>query len=90
MANDMLEGETSIGLRAARLRKRLVLEVVAAEDAKGFVLPQYQEGSLPYRGRGPCDYVCGCCGHLLAIGVSQGMFKNLVFACSCGACNKVS
>ena len=79
----MREGEAALGSAAAQARKRLVLEVVADEDTKG--LAMYHR----YRGHGSHDYVCGVCGHLLAIGVSQGMFQKLVFACDCGACNKV-
>ncbi len=80
----------SLGWTGAQARKRLVLEVVADEDVSGFAMYQNQEGSLPYRGHGSYDYVCWGCGRPLAIGVSPGMFQNLVFACDCGTCNKVS
>jgi hypothetical protein len=86
----MVEGELSVRVASAHLRKRLVLKVVAAEEAKGSALPHNQEGSVLYRGHGAFDYACGCCGLLLAIGVSPGMFQNLVFACGCGAWNQVS
>ena len=88
--NDMREGEASLASTAAQLRTRLVLQVVAAENAKGFAIPHNHEGSPVYRGHGPYDYVCGGCGHFLAIGVSPGMFQSLVFACGCGAWNQVS
>ena len=86
----MLEGEAPVGVTAARLRKRLVLNVVAEEDAKGFAIPHNQQGPPPYRGQGPYDYACGGCGLLLAIGVQPGMFQNLVFTCGCGAWNQVA
>jgi hypothetical protein len=70
------------------LRRRLVLEVVKPDEARGLVIPP-RGGRVGYRGRGGTDYACGCCGFLLAIGVGAGMFQSLLFACSCGALNQV-
>ncbi len=66
-----------------------MLEVVPAAKARGLVIPHNRDGSISYRGHGSHDYLCGGCGYFLAIGVSPGMFKGLVFACGCGAWNQV-
>ncbi len=71
------------------VRERVALEVVEPDEARGFVIPQNRFRSVSYRGPDRTDYACGGCGHLLAIGVRQGMFQSLVFACDCGAFNQV-
>jgi hypothetical protein len=70
-------------------RRRIALDVVDSSDATGLVVPHRRDGSIAYRGHGPADYACGCCGRLLAIGVMPGMFQSLAFSCGCGALNQV-
>ena len=76
-------------VRHVRVRRRIVLEVVEQGEATGFVIPRHASDQVMYRGEGEADYTCGCCGHMLAIGVREGLFPTLVFACGCGALNKV-
>ncbi len=71
------------GRECVTLRQRLSLEVID-EDTTGEV-----PITEVFRGPGELDYACGRCGSLLAIGVLPGMFRRLVFTCSCGASNMV-
>ena len=70
-------------------RVRIAMEALDASEAAGFLIPHRRDGSVPYRGPGQVDYACGECGHLLAIGVSPGLFQRFVFSCGCGALNRV-
>jgi len=80
--------------RAAALgslrRERVTLEVVEPAEATGIVIPRGAEASPWLRGKGRVDYACGGCGELIAIGARPGAFQSLLFACACGALNRVS
>ena len=73
--------------KRSETRRRIVLRVVQRGEATGFVSPSRDFDQVMYRGPGEADYVCGCCGHLLAVGVREGMFPTLAFSCGCGAIN---
>ena len=78
------EGARDVG---ASLRERVALHPVDLADAAGLIIPSNR--SAMYRGWGDVDYVCGTCGALLCIGVRRGLFRALLFACGCGALNRV-
>ncbi len=84
----MVDDDGLLQATSGALRERLVLHVVNPEDASGFIIPP-SDGRVAYRGRDWTDYACGGCGYLLAIGVRAGMFRSLLFACACGALNRV-
>jgi len=70
-------------------RQRVSLEVVEPGQETGIVIPGGADSSPWLRGRGGVDYACGECGALLAIGARPGAFQSLLFACGCGALNRV-
>lgn len=72
---------------AALVRERVALDPVDLSDAAGLVIPATR--SATYRGWGDLDYCCGECGAVLCIGVRRGLFRALLFACACGALNRV-
>ncbi len=82
------EGEV-LRRRAFGVRERVVLHVVEPHETQGFVIPHNRTGAIQFRGRGANDYACGGCGSLIAIGVNLAAFHNFVFACACGALNRV-
>ena len=81
------DGRVRTMVRAAR--QRVVMRVLEAHQATGFVIPPPRAGSVLCRGLGCEDYACGDCGRLLAIGMRPGVFARFVFACGCGAWNQL-
>ena len=71
----------------SRMRRRIHLDVVTAQEATGMRVPSGTR--VMYRGRGSHDYACGNCGLLIAIGVQPGVLRSLLFDCCCGATNRV-
>jgi len=77
------------GTLARVVRRRIVLSVVQWGEGADLAIPSHASEQVIYRGAGDADYVCGCCGHLLAVGVREGMFPAVVLPCGCGALNRV-
>lgn len=84
----MEEGRDLARRYPSAARPRLALSVLDPEEATGFVIPLDRSRGL-CRGGGDVDYACGGCGNLIAIGMSPGRLRSLVFACGCGALNQV-
>jgi hypothetical protein len=69
-------------------RQRVSLTVVERYQARCFVSEDRPNRPAPVRRLGALDYVCGSCGHLLAVGVTPG-FAEALLVCACGAVNQV-
>ena len=46
-------------------------------------------GAPVFVGDGVVDYLCGACGVALCTGMREGDLEGIVFACACGASNRV-
>jgi len=84
-----MTGDRGSRARPALARLRVVLRVLEAHQATGFLIPAPRGGAVVCRGPGGEDYACGDCGRLLAIGMRSGTFARFVFACGCGAWNQL-
>jgi hypothetical protein len=70
--------------------RRRVLEVVTgSRDSYFWTIELAPNGAPAFRGRWDTDYACGSCGARLCEGVRDGMLSHLMFACPCGAVNRV-
>jgi hypothetical protein len=82
----MPDGQHALQPSRSALRQRIVLAVVEAAPPATPVVP-HDSRTMPYRGHGDVDWLCGECGRLLAIGVEPGMFQSYALSCGCGALN---
>ncbi len=75
--------------RTVPLRRRVALTVVRHDEVRGRGVERSPIELRAICGPGLLVYVCGSCGHGLAVGPRPGSFATALFACGCGAVNQV-
>ena len=74
------------GVRKYRLEIRLSVIPKPGEGVRTVIESKV---SPAFKGEGEVDYICGCCGAILAENVRQGQIKNIVIHCpKCGQYNE--
>ena len=87
-ASSRANGEGGRAPSPSPASRRVPLEPVGHQEAKGFIVPTPTPWAPAFEGRWDIDYTCGYCDRVICARVKRWLFAGLVFRCV--ACNKLN